>query len=196
MKNSLKMLVVLTLLAVASLANAQNSATATATANATVVCPITIKDNTNLQFGTITNSAAGGSLTVAPNNGTTYSGVVATTGSHAGATPHAANFTVGGEGTFSYSITPTITTNFSGGPALLSALTWSVGPSGAGGNNSPASAFFPCDPENDGDAYSGDSADDLCSCVTDQLNVGGKITLTSAAGGVYSGVISVLIAYN
>jgi len=194
MKNSLKTLVVLTILAVAGLANAQNSANANATANATIVCPISITDVSNLEFGTITNSAAGGSLTVSAAGATTYSGVVATTGSHAGNTPHAAKFNVGGQGTFSYSITPSITTNFSGGPALLSNLTVSVGPSGAGGTG--PSAYFPCDPENDGDAYSGDSADDLCGCVTDILCVGGKLTLTSAASGTYSALINVQIAYN
>jgi hypothetical protein len=202
MKNSLKALVVLTLLAFAGLANAQNSANDNGAANAVVICPITIHNTTNLQFGTITNSAAGGSVTVPPNGSATYSGVVATTGSHAGATPHSANFNDGGEGSFSYSITPTIVTNFSGGPALLSNLTIAVGPAGAGGTG--PSAFFPCDggpadlngPNGDGDAYSGDFDDDKCGCVTDFIKVGGKLTLTSAAGGTYAAVINVAIAYN
>jgi hypothetical protein len=204
MKNSLKTLLVLTLLAVAGLANAQNSANDNGAANAVVICPITIHNTTNLQFGTITNSASGGSVTVPPIGSAVYSGVVATTGSHAGATPHSANFNDGGEGSYSYSITPTIITNFSGGPAILSNLTVSVGTGGAGGTG--PSAYFPCDPNNpqdvnggpngDGDAYSGDTADDVCGCVTDHICVGGKLTLTSAAGGTYAAVINVAIAYN
>jgi len=197
MKNSLKTLVVLAILAVAGLANAQNSASATATANATVVCPISISDKTNLEFGTITNSATGGTLVVDAANGTTYTNIAATTGAHAGATPHAACFTVGGEGTFTYSIAPTISGIFGGVGATLSNLTWAVGPGGAGGANSPAASSFPCDGDNDGgDVYDAQAEDSGCGCVTDVLNVGGTITLTSAASGVYVGQINVAIAYN
>jgi len=190
MKNSLKALVVVAILAIAGMANAQNSASATATANATVVCPISIADVTNLEFGTITNSATGGTLVVAPDNSTTYTNVAATTGSHAGATPHAAHFTTGGEGQFTYSVTPTVQTNFGGSGASLSNLTWQNG----SGNNT---AMFPCDNDNDGDPYAADGGEDgPCGCVSDYLNIGGTLTLTSAASGSYTATINVAIAYN
>jgi len=199
MKNSLKVLVMLAILAIAGLAEAQNSANANGQANATVWCPISIKNNTNLEFGAITNSATGGSVTVAPNGTTTYTGVVATTGSHAAGT-HAANFTVGGQSQFTYSITETIATVFGGTGATLSNLTWAVGPtagqSGGNGTGTGASSF-PCDKDTDNDMYSADLVEDgNCGCVTDNLNVGGTCTLTSAANGSYAATINVAIAYN
>lgn len=200
MKNSLKALVVVAILAIAGMASAQNSATATATANATVVCPISITNNTNLEFGTITNSASGGYVIVGNGNATTYSGVANYTGTPAGNTPHEADFTVRGQGAFSYSVAPTITTNFGGAGATLSALTWEV-------PNFPTHgagvSIFPCDSDGDAtgpadvDNYEGINGDDnACGCTTDDLKVGGRIDLTSAASGPYSALISVAIAYN
>jgi hypothetical protein len=194
MKNSLKALVVVAILAVAGLANAQNSASATATANATVVCPISIHNNTNLEFGTITNSASGGTVVVGNGDAVSYSGVANFTGTPAGATPHEADFTVGGEGGFSYSVTPTIATNFGGSGATLSALTWEV-PANTTGNN-----VFPCENDADNDPYEGVNTpgydEGTCGCVTDDLKVGGTLTLTSAASGAYSATINVAVAYN
>ncbi len=194
MKNSLKALVVVAILAIAGMANAQNSASATATANATVVCPISITNNTNLQFGTITNSASGGTVVVPAVGSAVYTGVVATTGANAGPAPHSADFTVKGQGAFAYTVTSTIVTNFSGTGATLSALTWQV-PASPGGNTT----IFPCDPDNDADPYEGIIAgadDTACGCVTDDLKLGGTITLTSAANGVYSATVKVAIQYN
>jgi len=190
MNNSLKTLVVLALIAFAGLANAQNSAQTTVTANATVICPISIKDNTNLEFGTITNSATGGNEVVPPNGSPVYTTVAATTGSHAGSTPHSADLTITGQGNYSYLFTPTVTTDFSGGPATLINLTWA---NGSGGNSK---SLFPCDSDNDNDSYSGDFSDDKCGCVTDHIKLGGEILLTSAANGIYSATVTAAIAYN
>jgi hypothetical protein len=190
MKNSLKALVVVAILAIAGMANAQNSASATATANATIVCPISIVNTSNLEFGTITNSATGGTVVVDAHNNVNYTNVAATTGAHAGATPHAANFNIGGQGQFFYSVTPSITTNFGGVGATLSALTWD------NGSNSQIN-MFPCDGDNDGDPYANDGGEDSpCGCVSDFIKVGGTLTLTSAANGTYSALINVAIAYN
>jgi hypothetical protein len=191
MKNSLKALVVVAILAIAGMANAQNSASATATANATVVCPIAIHNNTNLEFGTITNSATGGTVVVPANGSATYTNVAATTGSHAGPAPHSADFTISGQGQFFYTVTPTIVTNFAGVGATLSNLTWDNG-------SFAQIAVFPCDPDNDGDAYTDQDEieDGPCGCVSDNLKVGGTLSLTSAANGVYVATINVQIAYN
>lgn len=207
MKNSLKALVVVALLAFAGMANAQNSASATATANATIVCPISITNYANLEFGTITNSSTGGTVVVPSMGSTVYTGVAATTGTHAGAAPHAAGFTVGGQGDFGYSIAATITTVMSGGSgsAVLSNLEWSIPnsfvsqvPGNISSGNSWTGSIFPCDIDNDGDAYyqnqSGD--DGGCGCVTDDLKVGGTLTLDNAANGTFAGVIDVAVAYN
>jgi hypothetical protein len=197
MKNSLKALVVVAILAIAGMASAQNSANANGTANATIVCPISIVNTSNLQFGTITNTATGGNVVIPANGAAVYTTVAATTGSNAGPAPHSANFNVGGQGAFSYSVAPTIVTNFGGTGASLSLLTYAIGPSGSGGSGN---GVFPCDADNDGDPYEGIVAggDDMtgCGCVTDVIKVGGKLTLTSAANGVYSATINVAIAYN
>jgi len=195
MKNSLKALVVVAILAIAGMANAQNSASATATANATVVCPIAIHDITNLEFGTITNSATGGSVTVPAYGSASYSGVVATTGAHAGPTPHSANFGISGQAMFFYTVTPTIVTNFAGVGATLSNLTWGNGSLAEDGIEIDV---FPCDGDNDADAYSDQDPNEegACGCVSDNLYIGGKLNLTSAATGTYVATINVQIAYN
>jgi len=196
MKNSLKVLVMLAILAIAGLAEAQNSANTNAQANAVVYCPISIHNNTNLEFGTITNSASGGNVVVPPTGAVQYNGVVATTGTHAGATPHPADFTIGGQAAFGYNLATTIATPFGGSGATLSALTWKAP------NNPTNNNVFPCDSDNDGggaDSYEGyaPGLDDIgCGCVTDDIKVGGTITLTSAANGAYAATINVAIAYN
>lgn len=171
MKNSMKTLVVLAILAIAGLANAQSSANANATANATIVCPISIVNTANLEFGTIVNTSTGGTMTVATNDGTSFTGGLSSyTGSAAHATPHAADFTVGGQSGFSYSITPTIVTNFGGSGATLGTLTSSQGSTNTFGTGG--------------------------GCVTNVLDIGGTITITSAASGAYSATINVAVAYN
>jgi hypothetical protein len=197
MKNSLKALVVVAILAIAGMASAQNSANADATANATVVCPIKITNTHSLDFGTITNSATGGTVVVTPAGTATYTNVVATTGSHASPV-HEADFTIGGESGFTYTVTNTIVTNFTppGGAALISALTWQNG-------SGQQIKVFPCDADNDGGIINGapdsyDLSDDGpgCGCVSDVIKVGGTLTITSAAEGVYTGKINCAIAYN
>jgi len=205
MKNSLKALVVVALLAIAGMANAQNSASATATANATIVCPVSITNNSNLEFGTITNSATGGSVVVPTVGSATYNTVVATTGAHAGPTPHSADFTVKGQGAFAYNVASIVLTQMTGaGGATFGSLTCNVPNNTAGGTNL-ANEVFPCDNDHDAvnaqdpDNYEGtgpNSDDAACGCTTDDLKVGGTLTLTSAANGPYSGVLKVTIAYN
>jgi len=171
MKNSMKTLVVLAILAIAGLANAQSSANANATANATIICPISITNTHNLEFGTIVNGPSGGTETVSTADVASYTGtgVAGYTGSIAHNTPQAADFTVGGQGGFSYSITPSIVTNFGGTGATLGSLTSSQGAS---------------------NTFSG------TACTTNTLDIGGTITFTAAANGAYSATINVAVAYN
>jgi len=133
MKNSIKALVVVALLAIAGMANAQSSSTANATANATIVCPVSIIDATtlgNLEFGTIVNGPSGGTATVSTTDVETFTGVgvVGYTGSVSHATPHAADFLIGGQAGFPISITATSIAPFMVG-ATLGSLTSSLGSS-------------------------------------------------------------------
>src|SRR5258708_7831927 len=113
------MFAVLIILAFASVVNAQNSANANASANANVACGISIVNTSNLEFGTIVNSAGGGAGVVTISDGVFYSGVTGYTGSAPHNTPHAADFTVSGQSGFSYSIAPTIVANFGGAAVTL-----------------------------------------------------------------------------
>jgi len=225
MKNSLKALVVVAILAIAGMASAQNGANANATANATVVCPVTISNTSggNLQFGTITDGATGtalgtypayaagtaGYMVVAPNSTTTYVRCANFTGSPAGASPHAADFTIGGQGAYSYSVVTTIPTNFSptiAGPAWLQDITAQAGiqassPAAQSGLTPLNHGVFPCEPDgNDGDPYEGivSGGDDMspCGCVTDHILVGGTIRMFPTASGPYTATINLAIAYN
>lgn len=170
----MKTLVVLAILAIAGLANAQSSANANATANATIVCPISIIDNAtngNLEFGTIVNTATGGTMTVPTSGSPTFTGgLTSYTGSVAHNTPHPANYTVGGQQGFGYSITPSIVTNFGAG-CVLSALTSSLG----------ASSTF---------------TGTIGACVTNPLTIGGTITVSSGVSGSFTATINVAVAYN
>jgi hypothetical protein len=105
MKNFTKFLVAASGLVIASFgANAQQTSTATATASATIITPISITKTQDLNFGNVAVSAsAGGTVVMAPAGTRSTTGSVslpATTGS-----PAAAQFTVSGQGNYTYSIT-------------------------------------------------------------------------------------------
>jgi len=177
MKNSIKALVVVALLAIAGMANAQSSANANATANATIICPISIIDNVsqgNLEFGTIVNGPSGGTETVttAGVSSFTGTGVGGYTGSAPHNAPHAAHFTVGGQSGFNYSVATTLVTDF-GPPATvnLTGLT----------NSQGIQATFAASP---------------VGCVTNQMTVGGTINFGSTAGGAFTATVNVAVAYD
>jgi len=161
------------MIGLSSMSFAQNSANANAAANANVACPISIIDNAvngNLDFGTIVNSAAGGAGVVTVSDGVFYSGVSGYTGSAPHNTPHAADFTITGQSGFSYSITPTIVTNFNGTGVTLSNLTSSQGTThsfATGGG-----------------------------CVSNTLDIGGAVVIQPGANGAYVAQINVAVSYN
>jgi spore coat protein U-like protein len=98
-------LVTLSLVATASGAWAQSSATGTANATATVIRPITLASAGDLVFGNVVASVAGGTLllTAASPAVPTATGI---TQPGTQTTVAAAVFNVGGEGAFTYSILP------------------------------------------------------------------------------------------
>jgi len=176
MKNSFKALVVVALLAIAGMANAQSSANANATANATIICPISIIDNAtlgNLEFGTIVNGPSGGTETVTTADVASYTGtgVGGYTGSAPHNTPHAADFTVGGQTGFNYSIATTLVTDFGSG-VTLTGLTNSKGTQATFANT------------------------DQGGCVTSPMDVGGTINFPSTASGAFTALINVAVAYD
>jgi len=100
-----RLLIAAGLLAGATGALAQSSATASGNATATVIRPITLVSSTDLAFGSVVPGAAAGTLalTAASPAVPTATGITQP-GTQAG-TVTAAVFDVGGEGSFTYSIT-------------------------------------------------------------------------------------------
>lgn len=86
-------------------ANAQNSATQNdVTAAAQIVAPISISKASDLNFGSIVRSVAGGTVVVAPSGSVTPTGVSMFTGAASIATAPAA-FTISGENGATYQVT-------------------------------------------------------------------------------------------
>lgn len=78
-------------------------ATASANASATIVTPISISKNTDMNFGNVATNGAVGTVVLSPAGGRTHTGGVtlpAATG-----TVTAASFTVQGSGSYTYAIT-------------------------------------------------------------------------------------------
>jgi hypothetical protein len=102
MKNAIKLFVAVAVLAIAGIASAQNSASTNATASARIIKPITITKVSDLQFGNIISGA--GTLTVKAGTTPVYSNPALKPGSQVGVQT-AAQFTMTGEPTFTYTIT-------------------------------------------------------------------------------------------
>jgi hypothetical protein len=100
MKNSMKALVVLTILAFAGMANAQNSASATGTANATIVCGIKLTPGT-IAFGKLVSGT--GTITM-DNTGVMAYGGNTNPGTQGGSTSPA-TWSVTGQSGFLYNVT-------------------------------------------------------------------------------------------
>ena len=93
-------------------------ATATANASATIVTPISIAKNTDMNFGNIATDGSVGTVVLSPASGRTFTGGVtlpAVTG-----TVTAASFTVSGSGSYTYAITlPSTLTITSGADSMI-----------------------------------------------------------------------------
>jgi hypothetical protein len=112
-------------------ANAQSSASATA--SATIVTPLSIVKNTDMNFGNVAVQATnGGIVQLAPDGSRTRTGGVtlpAATG-----TVSAASFTVTGNGSYTYSISlpSSVTLKHASSPAEMIADAFTSTPSGTG----------------------------------------------------------------
>jgi hypothetical protein len=105
-KMSCRVLIALGILATAGGAMAQSSATTNGTATATIIRPITLAASRDLAFGNVVPSAALGTmvLTAASSTAASVTGGVTKPGTQVG-TVTSAQFDVGGEGGFTYTIT-------------------------------------------------------------------------------------------
>lgn len=93
-------------------------ATATANASATIVTPISISKNSDMNFGNIATDGTVGTVVLSPAGGRTITGGV--TLPAAAGTVTAASFTVNGSGSYTYAITlPSTLTINSGTDAMI-----------------------------------------------------------------------------
>lgn len=104
---------------------------ATSNASATIITPIAIANNTEMNFGNVAVSATPGTVILATDGTRTTTGGVTlptTTG-----TVTAAQFTVTGQANFTYSITlPSGTTTISSGANTMTVGTWTSNPTPTG----------------------------------------------------------------
>ena len=150
--------------------NTKAQSTAQATATATIVTPISITKNVNMSFGNIAVTSSGGTVILAPAGTRTTTGGVtlpSTTG-----TVTAADFTVTGNGSYTYAITlpTTVTLTRASGSETMNATSFTSTPSGTG----------------------------ALTAGTQNLKVGATLTVAAAqVAGVYtSGNFDVTVNYN
>jgi hypothetical protein len=177
---SCRALIAFGLVASATGAMAQSSASANGTATANVIRPITITATRSLAFGNVVPGAAIGTLVVDSAGAQSVTGGVTQPGSQKG-TVTSAQFTVGGEGNFTYTLTiPTAPVTISDGATTpntmtVDTFTSDVATTAGAGRLSGAAG----------------------TAGTQTVSVGG--TLNVGAGqtaGSYIGTFAVTVAYN
>ena len=130
MKNLI--IVTVLLLTVSALSFAQPNVSATATATGTIIAPIAIAKNVDMNFGNIVSGAALGTVVLTP------AGVRSKTGgaflpSTLPGTVTAASFTVTGATGYTYAITlPAAVTTVTSGANTMTVDTWTSTPTGTG----------------------------------------------------------------
>lgn len=150
----------------AATAHAQASATASATASVEIATPISLQNTAGLDFGVVAAAPGAGTVVVSTAGGVTESGGV----NVLGGSPAAAAFTVGGQGSYAYSITvPSAAVTLSDG---TNSMTVDNFVDSKGGSSSLV---------NGADTFT----------VGATLNVG-----ANQAAGSYTGSFDVTVAYN
>ena len=128
MKNLITLIAAVVLVAVTATVNAQ--VTGTATGSATIITPISIAKNVDMNFGNIAVSATLGSVVLTPAG--TRSIIGGVTLPAAIGTVSAAQFTVSGLGTSTFSITLPTTYTITSGSNTMNIDTFTSTPSGSG----------------------------------------------------------------
>jgi len=160
--------------AVAAPAMAQTSATQSTSATVKIVQPITLTKNSDLAFGTVVKPTSGSNTVTISTSSDTPALTGAGDAALATSTTSRADFTVGGEGGQTFSITAPASVNMtrSGGSETLAVtLTKS--------------------------AASGSLSGSIGSAGTASFDVGGAFTVNSSTvSGAYSGSFNTTVAYN
>jgi hypothetical protein len=181
-KISRRVLIAFGLVASATGAMAQSSATGTGTATANVIRPITITAARDLAFGNVAPGAAVGTLVVAGTaaGAQSVTGGVTQPGSQKG-TVTSAQFTVAGEGSFTYTLTIPVA------PVTIS--------DGAPTPNTMTVGTFTADVSTV--AGSGLLSGAAGAAGSQTVSVGGTLNVgANQAAGSYTGSFSVTVAYN
>ncbi len=146
-------------------------ATATAAANATIITPITIVKNVNMDFGNVAVSASlAGTVVLAPAGTRTTGGAGGVTLPVEAGTVAGADFTVSGQGSYTYAITLPSTCTISSGSNTMTINAFTSTPSTTG---------------------------TLSSGGTQDLKVGGTLNVTAAqAAGTYTNSTGVPVTVN
>jgi len=160
--------------AIAAPAMAQSSATQSTTASVKIVQPITLTKNSDLAFGTVVKPTTGSNTVTVSTSSDTPALTGAGDAALAASTTSRADFTVGGEGaqTFSITVPASVTMTRSGGSETLAVTLTKSASSGSlsGSMGSAGSATF---------------------------DVGGAFTVSSSTtSGAYSGSFNTTVAYN
>ncbi len=154
-------------------AHAQSTASTTATAGITVIQPISIVNNKNMNFGTFVKPSS--NTTVTLSNAGVISGLTAVNTS--GNAPSQAQFTITGEG----------------GQAINITVPGTVALTGTGGS---LTVTLTADSGTTGSAQVATLSGAIGSAGTKVVNVGGTVPLTATtASGAYSGTFTVTAAY-
>lgn len=133
MKNIAKSLVIAAI-AIVSANSSFAQATATASASATIITPITIVKDVDMNFGNVAVSATiAGTVVLSPASGRTTGGAGGVTLPATTGTVAAASFTVSGQGSYTYAITlPTSTTITDAGSHTMTVNGFTSTPSATG----------------------------------------------------------------
>jgi hypothetical protein len=181
-KISCRALIAFGLVASATGAMAQSSATANGTATANVIRPITIVASRDLAIGNVDPGAAIGTMVITGTaaGAASVTGGVTQPGSQKG-TVTSAQFTVGGEGGFFYTLTiPTAPVTISDSATTPNTMTVST---------------FTSDVATT--AGAGQLSGSIGSAGTQTVSVGGTLNVgANQAAGSYTGSFSVTVAYN
>ncbi len=169
MKNISKVLATAIAIVIANHSFAQ--ATATAAASATIITPITIVKNVDMNFGNVAVSASlAGTVVLAPAGTRTTGGAGGVTLPVENGTVAAASFTVSGQATYTYAITLPSSATISSGSNTMTVNGFTSSPSSTG---------------------------TLSSGGTQTLNVGATLNVTAAqASGTYTNSTGVPVTVN
>ena len=181
MKSRFHTLNLLGWLLAAGLVSGQAMAQSTATASATILRPITITKTSDMNFGNVVPSSAAGTVVLSPTNSRTPDGGVTIMTTQTG-TVAAASFTVEGEAAATYTLLlPAADVTLASPSSAVMQVTNFTSDVGTGA----------------GEGLLSGTASTPGTAGTQLIHVGGKLKVgTNQVPGLYTGSVSVTVAYN